>query len=156
MSSWRRWVIGDAFEVHSIQFYRDFFLVFPALWFSILFGTVLTTSPHTAQNSQIMIRSGLCVALAIFLAGERVMLIAVILMSIGARLGLLALFLLNWRYGLVAAVLLASLWILVRQNRERLSNPSYRFPRELHLLDLLVGGAGFAVTLLVLHYWIAA
>jgi hypothetical protein len=100
MGDWRRWVIGDAFEVRSIQFYRDFFLVFPALWFSILFGTALT-SPQNAHSPQIMIKSGVCAALAIFLAGERVMLIAVILMSIGARLGLLALFLLNWRYGLL-------------------------------------------------------
>jgi hypothetical protein len=153
MSNWRRWVIGDAFEVHSIQLYRDLFLLWPILLFSIIFGASLT-SPHNGHDWQVILRSGACTIGAIFLAKERVWLIAVVLFYIGVRLCFAALLKLNWKYGLVAAVLLGSLWILIRKNEERLSNPSYSFPKKLHLLDIVVALAGLCVALALGHYWI--
>jgi len=92
MPNWKRIIVGDAFKVSSggVNQLRDLFLVWPFLLFSIIAVSGLF-GPHETDRSY-AIKSGICGAMAVLLARERLMLIAGALAYVSIRLAIALIF----------------------------------------------------------------
>jgi hypothetical protein len=86
MTDWRRILVGDAFKVSpgGINHYRDLFLMWPFLLFSIVAISSLfdTVAAHHAEAFKFT----LCAIVTILLAKERLILLLVALGYMGIRL----------------------------------------------------------------------
>jgi hypothetical protein len=77
MPDWNRIIIGDAFKLpsHSFDYYRDMFLVWPILAFSFT-ALVQIIAPASPAYRTYGFKLAVCAIVAVFLAKERLILIA--------------------------------------------------------------------------------
>ncbi len=149
MPDWNRLIVGDAFKLPSrnIDYYRDTFLAWPVLLFSIL-AIVDVIQPGSHGQRVYGLKLAACAVLAILLAKERLILIAAGAGVVALRLAVALVFTQDWRayllgFLLSAAIVCAILW--VRRNRK----PSYESPgpTKTYVLTLLVVVAGLGAAI---------
>ena len=145
MPNWRQIVVGDAFKISPGGFnhYRDLFLMWPFLLFSIIAVSSFFSSDHIQRSYSL--KAGLCALVAILLAKERSIMCIAALFFVAVRLAVAAIFLHTWQ---VLFATLASGGLLVMLVRSRIFanwKPSYATEKGWHALDLVVGVSGLLV-----------
>jgi hypothetical protein len=149
MPNWKHVIVGDAFRVPSRDFnyYRDTFLIWPFLLFSIAGFVGLFSRGHNHRLGLIFIALSV---LCILLARERVILIA---SAIGfcAVQSSLSFFLRHDLVGLAVAIPAGALFlVLIRFLKDY--KPSYGWPRGISIVDLLVGLSSLGFSIFVFHW----
>jgi hypothetical protein len=151
MPNWRQIVVGDAFKISPGGFnhYRDLFLMWPFLLFSIVATANLFSSDH-GQRSYAL-KAALCAAVAILLAKERFILFIAALFFVAVRLAVAVVFLHTWQVLLATVASCGLLVVLIRSRTFANWKPSYATEKGLHILDLIavVGGLLVAVSLAI-------
>jgi hypothetical protein len=147
---WKRVIVGDAFQLPSRDFnyYRDLFLIWPFLLFTIAGLVNLFSVGHDH-------RFGFkCVALSLvtlLLARERLALL-------GGALGFCAVqsgisFVLHRDWAALAVSILTGVVFLLLIRSIRNDKPSYRRPNGLSTVDLVVGLSSLGLTI-ALFSWL--
>ena len=150
MPDWKRVIIGDAFQLPSREFnyYRDLFLIWPFLLFTVAGLVNLFSVGHDH-------RLGLkCMALSfvtLLLARERFALV-------GGALGFCAVesgisFALRHEWVALAVSILTGVVFLLLIRSMRDYKPSYRWPKGLSTVDLVLGLSSLGLTI-ALFSWL--
>jgi hypothetical protein len=147
--NWKRVVVGDAFKVSSggINHYRDLFLAWPFLLFSIVVISHLF-SPDSVYRHYAL-KSALCATAAILLAKERLILLSAALGYVTIRLAVTLIFIHDWRVLLGAILCGGVLFAIVRSGALSNWKPSYASEKSTYILDLVVGVSGLCLAIAV-------
>jgi len=145
----QRQVVGDAFRVplRDLNFYRDSFLSWPFLLFTIAGLANLFSGDHDHRVGFIF--AGLSL-LSMLLARERLILIGGALGFCTAQ-SLLSFFLRREWVGLAVAIPSGVLFVVLIRFLKGYK-PSYQWPRGLTIVDLLVGLASLGLSIAVFHW----
>jgi hypothetical protein len=151
MPNWKRIIIGDAFKVAPGGFnhYRDLFLVWPFLLFSIIaISNIFASGPAERLHA---LRAGLCAVAAILLAKERLPLFMAALFYVAVRLLGALILLHDWKVLLGALLSCALFVVLIRSRTFANWKPSYATEKGQHSLDIVVtvGGLLFALAIAI-------
>ena len=151
MSKWKQVVVGDAFRVpsHDLNYYRDSFLLWPFLLFTI---AALVNLFSVGKDHRLGIELAALSVLTILLARERVVLIGVALGFCTVQ-PLLAFVIRHDWVGLAVAVPAGTLfYVLIRSLKDY--KLSYGLPKGGSIVDLLIGLLSLGLALATLH-WIS-
>ena len=164
MPNWNRLLVGDAFKVQpaGINYYRDLFLLWPLLGFSLA-ATSCIIAPESPADRTTGLKWALCAVAVLLLAKERrllaigasgyVFIRTAFYTSMGAALGLFSIHTRRTTEApMWALVSGAAVLALFLSHRVWKWKPSYVFPRKFYLLDMIVGVSGLATMLLVAHW----
>jgi hypothetical protein len=164
MPNWNRILVGDAFRVQQagINYYRDLFLTWPFLGFSVA-ATSFSIAPESPADRTAGLKWALCAVVVLLLAKERrllamgasgyVFIRAAFYALMGTGLGRFSIHTPRTREApLWALVSGAAVLALFLSDRLWKWKPSYVFPRKFYLLDMIVGVSGLASMLLVAHW----
>ena len=151
MSKWKRVVIGDAFRApsHDLNYYRDSFLLWPFLLFTIAALVNLFT---VGKDHRLGFEFAALSALTILLARERVVLIGVALGFCTVQPFLVFAIKHDW-VGLAVAVPAGTLFYLLIRSLKNY-RLSYGSPKGGSIVDLLIGLLSLGLALAMLH-WIS-
>jgi hypothetical protein len=152
MPDWKRVIVGDAFRLssHDFNYYRDLFLLWPFLLFTIAGLVNLFGVGHDHRDGVRFVALSL---VSILLARERFVLIGGAL-GFCAVQSLLSFFLRHNWMGLALAIPTGTLFLLLIRFLKDYK-PSYQWPRSMRIADLLVGLSSLGFSILV-FYWIGA
>lgn len=149
MPDWKRIIIGDAFTLpsHSFDYYRDMFLVWPILAFS---GTALVQiiAPASPAYRTYGFKLAVCAIVAVFLAKERLILIAGGAAFVALRLAFALAITQDWRTYLVGFLVSSGIWFAALLMRKGWA-PSYAWPAKRGVLSLAVGVAGLGTAVAI-------
>jgi hypothetical protein len=155
MPNWNRIIVGDAFKLPSrqVNYYRDQFLVWPILLFSII-AIVAVVEPKTPAQRAYGFKLAACAAIAILLAKERLILIAAGAGFVALRLAVALVITQDWRAylaGLLISLGIVSAVLIMRRNWK----PTYESPGpgKTNVLSLLVGIAGLGAAVGIV-FWL--
>jgi len=147
---WKRVIVGDAFQLPSRDFnyYRDLFLIWPFLLFTIAGLVNLFSVGHDHRLGFKFMALSL---VTLLLARERFALI-------GGALGFCAVqsgisFALKHEWVALAVSILTGVVFLLLIRSMRDYKPSYRWPKGLSIVDLLVGLSSLGLTI-ALFSWL--
>lgn len=149
MPDWKRVIVGDAFRLPSgdPNYYRDVFLIWPFLLFTIVGLVILFGGGHDYRLGFICAALSL---LSVLLARERIVLI-------GGALGycavqsLLSFFLRNdWR-GLAVAIPCGVLFVVILRSLKGYK-PSYGWPKGLTVADLIISLSSLGLSIFALRW----
>jgi hypothetical protein len=145
----KRAILGEAFQLpsHEFNYYRDSFLLWPFLLFTIAGLVNLFGVGHGHRVGVKLIALSL---LTILLARERFILIGGAL-GFCAVQSLLSFFLRHDRVGLAVAIPTGLLLFLLIRSLKGYK-PSYGWPRGLSIADLLVGLSSLGLSIAVLNW----
>jgi|GEM_PF-6166012 hypothetical protein len=98
MPNWNRIIVGDAFKVQSggFDYYRDLFLLWPFLGFSIAAISILV-GPHPAGDRLYGLKSTACSVLVLPLAKEKRLLLLVASSYLVLRMAIGIFFIPTWQ-----------------------------------------------------------
>ena len=149
MPDWKRVIVGDAFELpsHDFNFYRDLFLVWPFLLFTIAGLVSLFGVGHDYRDGAKFVALSL---VTILLARERFILIGGAL-GICAVQSLLSFFLRHNRVGLAVAIPTGALFLLLIGSLKDYK-PSYQWPRSSSIVTALVSLLSLGFSILVFRW----
>ncbi len=149
MPNWKQVIVGDAFRVPSrdLNFYRDSFLIWPFLLFTIAGLANLFSRGH--DHGVGFIFAGLSL-LSMLLARERLILIGGALGFCTAQ-SLLSFFLRHEWVGLAVAIPSGVLFVVLIRSLKGYK-PSYQWPRGFTIVDLLVGLSSLGLSIAVFHW----
>jgi hypothetical protein len=147
--NWRKVIVGDAFELpsHDFNFYRDLFLVWPFLLFSIVGFVSLFGVGHDYRDGAMFVALSL---VTLLLARERFILIGGAL-GICAVQSLLSFFLRHNWVGLAVAILTGALFLLLIGSLKDYK-PSYQWPRSSSIVTALVSLLSLGFSFLVFRW----
>jgi hypothetical protein len=147
--NWRKVIVGDAFELpsHDFNFYRDLFLVWPFLLFSIVGLVSLFGVGHDYRDGAKFVALSL---VTLLLARERFILIGGAL-GICAVQSLLSFFLRHNWVGLAVAILTGALFLLLIGSLKDYK-PSYQWPRSSSIVTALVSLLSLGFSILVFRW----
>jgi hypothetical protein len=149
MPDWKRAIVGDAFQLSSRDFnyYRDLFLLWPVLLFTIAGLVNLFGVGHDHRDGVKFVALSL---VTIFLARERLLLIGGALGFCAAQ-SMLSFALRHDWVGLLVAIPTGTIFIvLIRFLKDY--RPRYQWPSGSSIVDLLVGLSSLAFSILVFHW----
>ena len=149
MPDWNRLIVGDAFKLPSrkIDYYRDTFLAWPVLLFSII-AIVNIIQPETHGQRIYGFRLAACAVIAILLAKERLILIAAGAGFVALRLAVALVVTQDWRSYLLGFLLSAGMVCAVLWG-QRNWKPTYESPapNKMYVVSLLVVVAGLGAAI---------
>ena len=151
MPEWKRIIVGEALDLSSrdLNYYRDLFLLWPFLIFSIV-AVSNFFAEHSHSERLYSYQIAACAIGILLLAKERALLLLGSLGYVVPRMGIFLIFHPNRQY-LLAFLVLAGLAVqLIKSLNARKWKPSYNFPGDMHILDLVVGIAGLVLALFAL------
>ena len=153
MPDWNRIIIGDAFKLpsHSFDFYRDMFLVWPILLFSVT-ALVQIIAPASPAYRTYGFKLAVCAIVAVLLAKERLILIAGGAGFVALRLAVAVAITQDWRTYLVGFLVSSGICFAALQMGEDWK-PSYAWPNKRSVLGLAVGVAGLG-TAVAIGVWL--
>jgi hypothetical protein len=151
MPNWKPIIVGDAFKLSPGGFnhYRDVFLIWPFLLFSIV-AVINLPAPQSAYRSY-GIKAAVCAVVAILLAKERLILFLAALLWVVIRLGYALIFVHDWSV-LLGLLLCGGTFFAILQSRAGMDwRPSYARTKGMGGLDLIAGvsGLGLAIALAI-------
>ncbi len=150
MPNWNRILVGDAFKVQpgGFDYYRDLFLLWPFLGFSMVATSVLMAPKNPAYRLY-GLKLAVCAVVVLFLAKERRLFLLVAPSYVFLHMAVGIIFIHTWQileWLLVSGgILLAVLWSGVLKKWK----PSYVWPTRRHALDIAIGALGLAVMMAV-------
>jgi hypothetical protein len=149
MPDWKRVIVGDAFQLpsHELNYYRDLFLVWPFLLFSV---TGLVNLFGVGHDHRIGVKLVALSLVTILLARERFVLIGGAL-GFCAVQSLVSFFLRHDWTGLAVAITTGGFFILLIRSLRGLK-ASYQWPRGMRIGDLLVALSSLGFGILVIHW----
>ena len=149
MPDWKKIIVGDAFQLpsHDFNFYRDLFLVWPFLLFTIVGLVSLFGVGHDYRDGAKFVALSL---VTILLARERFILIGGAL-GICAVQSLLSFFLRHNWVGLAVAILTGPLFLLLIGSLKDYK-PSYQWPRSSSIVTALVSLLSLGFSILVFRW----
>ncbi len=149
MLSWKRAIVGDAFRVPSrdFNFYRDSFLVWPFLLFTI---AGLANLFSRGSDHRPGFEFAALAVLSLLLARERLILIGGAL-GFCAVQSLLSFFLRHDWVGLAVAIPCGALFVVLIRSLKSYK-PSYEWPKGLSIAAILLSLSSLGFTLLVFHW----
>jgi hypothetical protein len=153
MPNWNRILVGDAFKVQpgGFDYYRDLFLLWPFLGFSMVATSVLM-APKNAVDRIFGLKLAGCALVVLLLAKERRLLLLVAPSYVFLHMAVGIIFIHTWQileWLLVSGgILLAVFWSGVLNKWK----PSYVWPTKLHALDIAIGTLGLAV-MMAIGFW---
>jgi hypothetical protein len=153
MPDWKRITVGEAFDLTSRDpnYYRDLFLLWPFLLFSIA-ALLGLWSGHSVPERMYTYRMAAFAVVALLLAKEKAFLLLGSLSYVALRLGIGMIFIHDWRLFVEFVVTAGTLILLIKRLNARKWKPSYSFLPGSRVLDLAVGIAGllFGVCIVIL------
>jgi len=151
MPNWNRIIIGDAFKLplHSFDYYRDMFLVWPILAFSAT-ALVQIIAPASPAYRTYGFKLAVCAIVAVFLAKERLFLIASGAGFVAFRLAVALAITQEWRTYLVGFLVSSGICFAALRKDWK---PSYAWPAKRGVLGLAVGVAGLS-TAVTIGVWL--
>ncbi|OLB34257.1 MAG: hypothetical protein AUI02_05735 [Acidobacteria bacterium 13_2_20CM_2_57_12] len=153
MPNWNRIIIGDAFKIQpaGFDYYRDLFLLWPFLGFSIAATSVLV-APQSAAYRVFGLKLAVCAALALLLAKERVMLVLVASAYVALRMAVAIIFFHTWLTLTLLLVSGGTLLTIFRSGALKNWKPSYVRPKKHYVLDTAVCVSGLGVIMAIAHW----
>jgi hypothetical protein len=151
MPNWKQVLLGDAFRAPSrnLNYYRDSFLIWPFLLFTIAALVNLFSVGHEHRSG---FKFAALSLLSVLLARERLPLIAGALGFCAAQ-SLLSFSIRHDWVGLAVAIPTGTLLlVLVRSLKDY--KPSYERPRGLSVVDLFIGLSSLGLSIALFH-WIS-
>ena len=154
MPNWNRILVGDAFKVQpgGLNYYRDIFLTWPFLGFSIAAIADLV-APQSPAYRVFGSKLAVCAAVALILAKERLVLVLVASAYVAIRMTIAIIFLrITW---VTVALLLVSGGTLLAAFRSGIFKnwkPSYERPKKHYVLDIAIGVSGIGV-MMAIGFW---
>ncbi len=145
MPSWKRIIVGDPFKLSpgGSNHYRDLFLTWPFLLFSIVAISNLFASDPAYRSDGI--KSAVCAVVAILLAKERLILFLVALGYVTIRLAVALIFMHDWRV-LLGFLVSGGILLAILRSRTGVSwKPSYATTNGLGSLGLVVVVSGLGI-----------
>jgi hypothetical protein len=141
--NWKRIIVGEAFDLTSRDpnFYRDLFLLWPFLLFSIVAVSGLWSAVSGPERTYTYKMAALAV-LVLLLAKEKAFLLLGSLSYVALKLGIGLVFIHDWRVFVGFVVTAGTLTLLIKRLNARNWKPSYDFLPGSRVLDLAVGIAG--------------
>ena len=146
---WKKVIVGDAFQLssHDFNYYRDLFLLWPFLLFTIAGLVNLFGVGHDHRDD---VKFVAVAFVTILLARERFLLIGGAL-GFCAVQSLLSFFLRHDWLGLALAIPTGTLFlVLIRSLKDY--KPSYPWPNGLGIIDILVGLLSLGFSILVFRW----
>jgi hypothetical protein len=152
MPDWRRILVGDAFKLssNSPNWYRDLFLIWPFLLFSIAASALFTA--HTQADRLYGYKAAGCALVALALVKEKRIILLVAAAYVGMKLGVLLIFHPDWRILLVFLALAALVFAITRKMIMENYRPSYKLSGGTYILDLIVGVGGLLAAAAVITW----
>jgi hypothetical protein len=154
MPNWKRIIVGDAFKVQpgGFNYYRDLFLLWPFLGFSIAAISNIV-APQSAAHRIFGLKLAACAFAAMVLAKERLILLLVASAYVFLKMAVGIIFIHTWQ--MLAWLLVSGGILLVAFRSGAVKNwkPSYVRPEKLHVLDIAVGTLGIAV-MMAIGLWV--
>lgn len=149
MPDWKKVIVGDAFRLPSrhLNYYRDIFLVWPFLLFTVAALADLFSEGH---DHRMGLKFSALSILSILLARERFILICGALGFCSAQ-SLLAFLLRHDWVGLAVAIPTGALFLMVIRTLKDYK-PSYEWPNGGTVMDLLVGLLSLGFSILVFRW----
>jgi hypothetical protein len=149
MPNWKQIVVGDAFKISPGGFnhYRDLFLMWPFLLFSIIAISNIFSSDHVPRSYAW--KASLCAALAILLAKDKLILFTGALFYVAVRLLVALLFVHDWKVLLATLLSRGALAVLICSRTFANWKPSFVTDKDLNSLDLIVGIGGLLVAVAI-------
>ncbi len=149
MPDWEKVIVGNAFQLpsHDFNFYRDLFLVWPFLLFTLVGLVSLFGVGHDYRDGAKFLALSL---VTILLARERFILIGGAL-GICAVQSLLSFFLRHNWVSLAVAILTGALFLLLIGSLKDYK-PSYQWPRSSSIVTALVSLLSLGFSFLVFRW----
>jgi hypothetical protein len=149
VSDCKKVIVGDAFQLpsHDFNYYRDLFLLWPFLLFTIVGLVSLFGVGHDYRDGAKFVALSL---VTILLARERFILIGGAL-GICAVQSLLSFFLRHNWVGLAVAILTGTLFLLLIGSLKDYK-PGYQWPRSLSIVSALVSLLSLGFSFLVFRW----
>ena len=149
MPDWKRIIVGDAFKLpsRSFDYYRDMFLLWPILLFSVT-AIVQIVGPSSSAYRAYGFKLAACAIVAVLLARERLFVIAALAGFVAIRLAVALVITQDWKTYLVAFLVSSGICLSVlrvRKGREL----SYDWSAKKSVLGLAVGVAGLGAALAI-------
>jgi hypothetical protein len=147
---WKRVIVGDAFQLPSRDFnyYRDLFLIWPFLLFTIAGLVNLFSVGHDHRLGFKFMALSL---VTLLLARERFVLLGGALGFCAVQSGISFALKPEW-VALTVSVLTGVVFLLlIRSMRDY--KPSYRWPKGLSIVDLFIGLSSLGLTI-ALFFWL--
>lgn len=151
MPNWNRIIVGDAFKVQpgGLDYYRDMFLMWPFLGFSIA-AIANLVSPQSPAYRVFGLKLAVCAAVALLLAKERLLLALGASAYVAIHMTIAIIFL---RVTFVTVVLLlvsgGALLAAFRFGIFKNWKPSYERPKKHYALDIAIGAFGLALMIAI-------
>jgi hypothetical protein len=153
MPDWHRIIVGDAFKLpsRSVNYYRDVFLMWPILLFS-LSAILKILTPDSPADRIYGLKLAACAIVAILLAKEKLILIAGGAAFVAIRLAVALAFTQDWRAYLAGLLVSVGIVIAVLLVPRRWKPSYYETPVKTNVLGLAVAvaGLGSAIVLCLL------
>jgi hypothetical protein len=153
MPNWNRILVGDAFKVQpgGFDYYRDVFLLWPFLGFSIVATSVLM-APKNPADRPYGLKLAACAVVVLLLAKERLILVIAASAYVAIKMAVGIIFIHTWQtlvWLLVSGgILLAAFRLGVLRDWK----PSYVRPQKLYVLDIAIGMLGMAVMIAIARW----
>ena len=153
MPNWNRIIVGDAFKVQpgGFNYYRDLFLMWPLLGFSMVTTSILI-GPRSA-DSLYGLKSAACAAIVLLLAKEKRLLAFTAASYVALRMAVGIIFIHTWQMLEWLLISGGVLLVVFLSGTFKDCKPSYVWPKELHVLDIVIGVLGL-VTMIGIFQWI--
>jgi hypothetical protein len=162
MPNWNRLLVGGTFtrQPGGVNYYRDVFLLWPFLGFSMA-ATSCLIEPKFFANRIDALKWAFCAAVVLFLAKEKRYLLIVAPAYVCMRATpayvcmrtTIASVLIHSREAFLWTLVSGlALFVLFRSRYIKEWKPSYILPRKLYVLDVAVAMAGLAAMLLVFQW----
>ena len=151
MPDWNRILIGDAFTRRPLNYYRDLFLLWPFLGFSIA-ATSYLIEPKFSNDRLIAAKCAAYAVIVLFLAKEKRYLLVGASAYVFIRTAVACIFIHTREAFLWAFVSGLALFLLLRSRYVKEWKPSYMFSRKFYILDLAIGMAGMGAMMLAFKF----
>jgi len=152
MPDWHRIIVGDAFQLpsRSFDYYRDQFLVWPILAFSVA-AFIHIVAPSSPSYRVYGFKLAACAIVAVLMAKERLILIAAGAGFVALRFGLALVIYQDWRSYLLGFLVASGIFVAILRAR-RDWKPSYESPAKRGVWGLATGVAGLGTAFAIITW----
>lgn len=154
MPHWNQILGWDDFknQTASFDYYRDIFLVWPFLGFSI--GAISVLIPPQSSAYRIFgLKLAICAVVALLLAKERLLLVLVASAYVAIRMAIAIIFSHTWVTLALLLVSSGTLLVAFRSGVLKGRTLSYSIPKKQPALGIVVGVLGFGV-MMAIGFWL--
>lgn len=153
MPNWNQILGWDDFRTQtaSFDYYRDIFLAWPFLGFSIAAISILI-APQSPAYRIFGLKLAMCAVVALLLAKERLLLVLVASTYVAIRMAIAIIFSHTWVTLSLLLVSSGNLLVIFRSGALKDRKLSYVIPKKVPVLGIAVGALGLGV-MMAIGFW---